>query len=205
MSQARCRPHSSIRQANVRIVAIRWPVCQTPPRVVTHRIWVENPNRTVSHDAVDQPPDADPAEQPPAQADARRGQERVDHRTPPGRPSTAPDERHERHQGDRRERRERHVEPAADDDHVVRAGLEGQPGPAVEERVGEVEEVAAAGVEPAVAPASRRRPTTATTPRPTPASRGRTGASSRRRSRATALARPTDQDDDRASRQNAIG
>ena len=25
-----------------------WPVCQTPPRVVTHRIWVENPNRIVS-------------------------------------------------------------------------------------------------------------------------------------------------------------
>ncbi len=24
-----------------------WPVCQTPPRVVTHRIWVENPNRIV--------------------------------------------------------------------------------------------------------------------------------------------------------------
>ena len=27
---------------------MRCPVCQTPPRVVTHRIWVEKPNRTVS-------------------------------------------------------------------------------------------------------------------------------------------------------------
>ena len=43
------RPHSSTRQANVRIVATRWPVCHTPPRVVTHRICVEKPNRIVSH------------------------------------------------------------------------------------------------------------------------------------------------------------
>ena len=41
-------PNSSIRQANVRMVAMSWPVCQTPPRVVTHRICVENPNRAVS-------------------------------------------------------------------------------------------------------------------------------------------------------------
>ena len=47
MSHARCRPTDSMRQANVRIVAISWPVCQTPPRVVTHRIWVEKPNRIV--------------------------------------------------------------------------------------------------------------------------------------------------------------
>ncbi len=38
-----------MRQAKVRIVATRWPVCHTPPRVVTHRIWVEKPNRTASH------------------------------------------------------------------------------------------------------------------------------------------------------------
>ena len=30
------------------MVAIRWPVCHTPPRVVTHRIWVEKPNRMTS-------------------------------------------------------------------------------------------------------------------------------------------------------------
>ncbi len=29
-------------------MAISWPVCHTPPRVVIHRICVENPNRTVS-------------------------------------------------------------------------------------------------------------------------------------------------------------
>jgi len=28
-----------------RIVAISWPVCQTPPRVVIHQICVENPSR----------------------------------------------------------------------------------------------------------------------------------------------------------------
>ena len=49
MSHARRRPRSSMRQAKVRIVATRWPVCHTPPRVVTHRIWVENPNRMASH------------------------------------------------------------------------------------------------------------------------------------------------------------
>ncbi len=27
---------------------MRWPVCHTPPRVVTHRICVEKPNRAVS-------------------------------------------------------------------------------------------------------------------------------------------------------------
>ena len=57
-----------------------WPVCQTPPRVVTHRIWVEKPNRIVSAMPVDEPPDADPAEQHPAQADPRRREQRVDPR-----------------------------------------------------------------------------------------------------------------------------
>ncbi len=28
-------------------------MCQTPPRVVTHRIWVESPNSTVSHSRSD--------------------------------------------------------------------------------------------------------------------------------------------------------
>ena len=37
-----------MRQASVRIVAISWPVCQTPPRVVTHQIWVEKPSSTTS-------------------------------------------------------------------------------------------------------------------------------------------------------------
>ena len=62
MSQARRGPRSSMRQAKVRIVATRWPVCHTPPRVVTHRIWVEKPNRTASHSRSTQRRDPDPPE-----------------------------------------------------------------------------------------------------------------------------------------------
>ena len=88
---------------------MRWPVCHTPPRVVTHRIWVEKPNRIASH---------------------RRSMIRgtpmrpssIQHRPTPLAASTAltpvstwsaviaPDERHERHERDRREWRERDVE-----------------------------------------------------------------------------------------------
>ena len=35
--------------AKVRSAATRCPVCQTPPRVVTHQIWVLNPKRIASH------------------------------------------------------------------------------------------------------------------------------------------------------------
>ena len=49
MSHARRFPHSSIRQPSVSSVAIRWPVCHTPPRVVIHRIWVEKPSSATSH------------------------------------------------------------------------------------------------------------------------------------------------------------
>ena len=61
-----------------------------------------------------------------------------------------PEDRDERHEDDGRERRERDVEPPVSDDHVVRSGLERQPRAAMEERVGEVEEVAPAGVEVAI-------------------------------------------------------
>ena len=77
MSHARRRPPSSIRQANVRIVATRWPVCQTPPRVVTHQIWVENPSRTSARPGR-AAADADATEQPPAHSHAPGGEERVD-------------------------------------------------------------------------------------------------------------------------------
>ena len=91
----------------------------------------------------------DPAEQPPAHADAGAGEEGVD----PGFPLVGrdrPDERDQRHQRDGRERRERHIEMAVDGDDVVRAEDDVQPRSTVEERVGEVEEVATAGVELAV-------------------------------------------------------
>ena len=54
-----------------------------------------------------------------------------------------PGDRDERHQGDRRERRERHEDVAVLEDHVLGAEADVEPGPAVEEGVGEVEEVAA--------------------------------------------------------------
>ena len=63
---------------------------------------------------------------------------------------TGPDERDDRHERDRRERRERDVEAATDRDDVVRPEPDVDRRPAVEERVGEVEEVAAPGVELAV-------------------------------------------------------
>ena len=43
MSSARCRPNISPISSSVRIIATRCPVCQTPPRVVTHRTWVPSP------------------------------------------------------------------------------------------------------------------------------------------------------------------
>ena len=134
---------------NVRIVATRWPVCHTPPRVVTHRICVENPNRIVSHRRSQRRADSDPAEQHPAQADAARREEGVDPGLELIRCGRA-DERDDRCQRDGRERCERHVIVTADDDHVVRPGREGQPCPPMEEGIREVEEIASPGVEAAV-------------------------------------------------------
>ena len=102
------------------MVATRWPVCQTPPRVVTHRICVENPNRTVSHSR-------SISRATPIRPSSHQ------HIPTPTAASTAliagfqlvrgdrPDERDDRHEHDRRERGERDVEAAADRDDVVRA------------------------------------------------------------------------------------
>src|SRR5690349_19189959 len=62
-----------------------------------------------------------------------------------------PDQGDERQQSDRRERGERHVVAAVDGDDVVRTERGRKPCASVEERVGEVEEVATAGVEEAIA------------------------------------------------------
>ena len=88
---------------------MRWPVCQTPPRVVTHRIWVENPNSSASQNRSTSrgTPIRPSSHQHSPTAGAARsalmpGLELVG--------ADRPDERDERHQRDRRERRERHVE-----------------------------------------------------------------------------------------------
>ena len=39
-------PNISAIRNSVRMIATRWPVCHTPPRVVTHQTWVENPSRS---------------------------------------------------------------------------------------------------------------------------------------------------------------
>ena len=143
--------------ANVRIVAMRWPVCQTPPRVVTHRIWVENPNRTVNQNRSASRATPIAAEQPPAHADAGRGEDRVDARFHLVR-GDRPEDRDDRHERDRRERRERDVETVTDRDDVVRPESDIDRGSAVQERIREVEEVAASGVELAVRqPVDQRR------------------------------------------------
>ena len=91
-----------MRQANVRIVATRWPVCQTPPRVVTHRIWVEKPNRIVSQSRSLRRTAPIRPRSHQHMPDASAGEEGVD----PGFPLVGrdrPDERDERHQRDGRE------------------------------------------------------------------------------------------------------
>ncbi len=62
-----------------------------------------------------------------------------------------PDQRDEGHQGDRREWGERHVIPAVDGDHIVRTEWHREPGAPMQERVGEIEEVAATGIEEPIA------------------------------------------------------
>ena len=57
------------------------------------------------------------------------------------------EDRHDRGEHDRRERGERHVDPAVDDDVVPRTERPVEVQPAVQERVGEIEEVGPAGVE----------------------------------------------------------
>src|SRR4029079_15076309 len=61
-----------------------------------------------------------------------------------------PDQRDEGHQCDRREWGERHVIPAVDRDHIVRAEWHREPCAPMQERVGEIEEIAATGIEEAV-------------------------------------------------------
>ena len=97
---------------------MRWPVCQTPPRVVTHRIWVENPNRTVSQrrSASRSTPTRPSSHQHiPTPA---AGEDRVDAGLQLVRGKRA-DERDERHERDGWERRERHVVTATDRNDVV--------------------------------------------------------------------------------------
>ena len=48
ISSGRRRPNISASRNRLRISAIRWPVCHTPPRVVTHHTWVEKPSSTAS-------------------------------------------------------------------------------------------------------------------------------------------------------------
>ena len=149
MSQARCRPNISAISSRVRIIATRWPVCQTPPRVVTHQTCVEKPSsstratrsrirstpiRPAVHHASSTTVAASPALIPDCHWSA----------------VTRADDRHQRHQQDRGERRERHVDVAVPVDHVVGAQGALDPHPAVEEGVREVEEVAAPGIERAV-------------------------------------------------------
>ena len=131
------------------MVAIRWPVCQTPPRVVTHRIWVENPNRTVSQNrSVSRATPIRPSSHQHMPTPGR-GEERVDPRFHLVR-GDRPEDGDDRHERDRRERRERDVEGVTDRDDVVRPESDVDPDPAVQERIREVEEVAAPGVELAV-------------------------------------------------------
>ncbi len=112
---------------------------------------------------VDEGPDAEAREQPPAEADVDRRERRVDSRLPLVRSNRSGD-RHERDEEDGRKGSERHIPAAVDRDDVVRADRTlGQacrvvPGPAVKERVGEVEEVTMLGVEEAVRqPVDRHR------------------------------------------------
>ena len=93
---------------------------------------------------------AHPAEQPPAHPDPARRQQGVDAGFDLVRLEGA-DERDQRHEGDGRERRERHIEVAVRDDHVLRPEADVQPGVAVQERIGEIEQVAARRVVIAVA------------------------------------------------------
>ena len=89
-------------------------MCHTPPRVVTHQIWVEKPQEGDEEEPVDQRADARPSREPPGQPD-RGGRER---RVDPGLPLVGddrPEDRDDRHQRDRRERRERHVDVAVDE------------------------------------------------------------------------------------------
>ena len=128
--------------ASVSSVAISWPVCQTPPRVVIHQIWVEKPSSSTSQNRSTSDRTFSRPSSHQRHPDRRRGEDRVD-RGLEVVGGDRPDDRDERHERDRRERRERHEDLAVLDDHVVGAGREVHPDAAVEEGVGEVEEVAA--------------------------------------------------------------
>ena len=67
---ARCLPNSSASMSIVRMIATRWPVCHTPPRVVTHHICVPKPSSSTIPNRSRSRRDADPARDPPARAAA---------------------------------------------------------------------------------------------------------------------------------------
>ena len=147
ISSARWRPHSSIRQQNVRIVATRWPVCQTPPRVVDPQDLGREPEE-----------DRQSTGGRRSRATPMRPRSHQHRPTPvaarialiaefPLIRADRADDGDQRHEDDRGEWRKRHVVAAVDRDDVVRPELELEPRPAVQERIGEVEEVAAAGIE----------------------------------------------------------
>ena len=112
---------------------------------------------------IDERAHAQATQQPPAEADVGRREGGVD----PGLPLVGrdrADDRDEGHEEDRGEGGERHVPAAVDRDDVVRADRTDRqagrvvPRPAMEEGVGEVEEVAVLGVEETVRqPVDRHR------------------------------------------------
>ncbi len=96
---------------------------------------------------VPQAGDADPARDPPCEQQPDRGQGGVDARLPRV-GVLCPHGRDQRHQDEGGERGERDIDAARGAvDHVVRAKRSIDPHPAVEERVGEVEEVPATCLE----------------------------------------------------------
>ena len=144
MSHARRRPPSSIRQANVRIVDVGWPVCQTPPLAfVTHRMQVENP-RAVSRtrSEVRLTPTRPSSHQHIATHQAARNALMLNSiwSASAGRSRRAASARWPGTARTGRSTGRRW-------DDVVRSERCGQPCPAVRERVGQVEEVATSGVE----------------------------------------------------------
>jgi hypothetical protein len=142
MSHDRRRSHASISAATVSIAAIRWPVCQTPPRVVTHQIGVENPSRATSRSG---PRSSGPRVEPPAHPDVDRGHRRVDDLLPGVGPNR-PDDRDQRSQGDRRKRREGDRDTVCDDHVVPRPERVVQPDAATQESIGQLEEIGTPGV-----------------------------------------------------------
>ena len=98
---------------------------------------------------VNERPDTDSADEPPGEADRRCGERGIDPRFPLIGDRWAEDH-HDRHQRDPGERRERNVDVPVQQDHVLVAEPGVEPDATVEERVGEIEEVATRRVEQTV-------------------------------------------------------